>query len=119
MPKFMFIFRGGGYASSDPVSPTELQAHLGRWNDWTNAMLAAGRKPEGQPLSYPPTGTTLRGKDKVVTDGPYAESKDLVSGTVVIEAATLAEATEWARGCPIFERDGSVEVRPVLVPPGA
>ena len=56
----------------------------------------------------------LRGRDKVVTDGPYAESKDLVSGIVIVEAASLDEATEFAHGCPIFEYDGSVEVRPLL-----
>lgn len=50
----------------------------------------------------------------MVTDGPYAESKDLVSGTLIVEAASLDEAAEFALGCPIFEYDGSVEVRPVL-----
>lgn len=114
MPKFMFIFRGGGYASRDRPSPSELQAHLGRWTAWTDGLLAAGRLTTSQGLTHPPTGKTLRGRDKVVTDGPYAESKDLVSGILVVEAASLDEATELARGCPIFETDGSVEVRPVI-----
>jgi hypothetical protein len=73
--------------------------------------MKAGRHPVGQPLDH--AGKTVRGRDKVVTDGPYAESKDLVSGTLVIEAASLEEASELARDCPIFEFDGSVEVRPV------
>jgi hypothetical protein len=118
MPKFLFIFRGGGYASSTAVSPTELQAHLAKWNAWTNELLAAGKLAGANALSHPPTGKTVRGRDKVVTDGPYAETKDLVSGTIVVEAGSLDEAAELARGCPIFEYDGSVEVRPVLVPPG-
>ena len=117
MPKFMYIFRGGGYATPGLLSPTELQQHLAKWNAWTNALLAAGRQPEGRPLAHPVTGTTIRGRDRIVTDGPYAESKDLVSGTVIIEAASLHEATELARDCPIFELDGSVEVRPVLAAP--
>lgn len=111
----MYIFRGGGYATPGLLSPTELQQHLARWNAWTDALLAAGRKPEGQPLEFPPTGRAVRGRDKIVTDGPYAESKDLVSGTLTIEAASLDEAAELARDCPILEHDGSVEVRPVLV----
>jgi hypothetical protein len=45
---------------------------------------------------------------------PYAESKDLVTGSLVIDAASLEEATELAHHCPIFEFDGSVEVRLVL-----
>lgn len=52
-----------------------------------------------------------------MTDGPYAESKDLVSGTLIVEAASLEEAAQLARDCPIFELDGSVEVRPVLQVP--
>ena len=48
-----------------------------------------------------------------MTDGPYAESKDLVTGSLVLEAASLDEATELALGCPVFEMGGSLEVRPV------
>lgn len=117
MPKFMYVFRGGGYATPDSLSPTELQQHLAKWNAWTNGLMAAGRLAAAHALSHPPTGKTVRGRDRVVTDGPYAESKDLVSGTLVVEAASLEEASELARGCPILELDGSVEVRPVLVPP--
>lgn len=118
MPKFMFVFRGGGYATGG-LSPSELQDHLARWNAWTGEMLAAGRVAGAHPLAHPATGKTLRGRDAVVTDGPYAESKDLVSGTLIVEAASLDEAAELARGCPIFEHDGSVEVRPVLEIPRA
>jgi hypothetical protein len=118
MPKFMYIFRGGGYATPGSLSPTELQQHLARWTAWTDALLKSGRLAGAQPLGHPPTGKTMRGRERVITDGPYAESKDLVSGTVVVEAASLQEATELARDCPIFELDGSVEVRPVLVTTG-
>ena len=54
-------------------------------------------------------------------DGPYAEAKDLVSGVLVVSAASLEAAVELARGCPIYEYDGSVEVRPlrVLPPPAS
>lgn len=115
MAKFMLIFRGGGYTETKPtVSPTELQAHLERWNAWSQSMLAQGKLVGGNPLSYPPTGKTVRGREKIVTDGPFAEAKDLVSGYVILEVASIEEATETARGCPILEHDsGSVEVRPV------
>lgn len=117
MPKFMYIFRGGGYAAPGSLSPTELQQHLAKWNAWTNGLLAAGRLATAEPLGHPPTGKTVRGRERIVTDGPYAESKDLVSGILVVEAPSLQEAAELARDCPILELDGSVEVRPVLVPP--
>jgi hypothetical protein len=70
-----------------------------------------GRRNLGTPLDNP--GATVQGRDRVVTDGPYAESKDLVTGSMVIEAASLEDAIEVARNCPTYEFDGSVEVRPV------
>ena len=63
----------------------------------------------GTPLDNP--GKTVRGPEAVVTDGPYAESKDLVTGAMVIAAVSLDDAVEVARGCPTYEFGGSVEVR--------
>jgi hypothetical protein len=57
----------------------------------------------------------VKGKQKkTVTDGPYAEAKDLVGGYTLVEAKDLAHAAELSMGCPIFERGGFVEVRPVM-----
>ena len=50
-----------------------------------------------------------------MTDGPYAEAKDLVGGYIVIQAENLAHAAEISKGCPILEVGGSVEVRPIQV----
>ena len=111
MPKFMYIFRGG--APEIPgLSPTAMQAHLKKWYAWADALAKAGRHIGGYPLDD--GGKTIRGRDRVVTDGPYAESKDLVTGSLVMEAASLEEATELAHDCPVFEFGGSVEVRLVI-----
>jgi len=56
----------------------------------------------------------VKGNQKIVTDGPYAEAKDLVGGFSLIEAKDLAQAVEISKGCPILEIGGSVEVRPVM-----
>ncbi|HKA87524.1 MAG TPA: YciI family protein [Haliangiales bacterium] len=111
MAKFMYIFRGGGVTAG--LSPTDMQAHLNKWYAWAEALAKAGRHQGGQPLEN--GGKTVRGYDRVVTDGPFAESKDLVTGSLVLEAASLEEATELARDCPVFEFGGSVEVRPILL----
>jgi hypothetical protein len=112
MSKFMFVFRGGAFVTPG-LAPGEIQAHLKKWTDWVTAMAKEGQHvPGGHPLKS--QGVTVRGRDKAVTDGPYAESKDLVTGSLLIEAASLEDAGTIARGCPIFEFDGSVEVRPVL-----
>lgn len=110
MDKFLYIFRGG----RDPnITPAALGAHLATWTKWVAELQAAGHlDPGGSALQD--GGRTLRGTAKTVTDGPYAEAKDLVTGILVILAASLDEATELARGCPIFEYGGSVEVRPAV-----
>ena len=108
--KFMLIFRGGA-VSRDDMSPSELQAHVAKWYTWSDELARQGRHTAGTPLENP--GATVRGRDRVVTDGPYAESKDLVTGSMVIDAASLEDAVEVARTCPTYEFDGSVEVRPV------
>ena len=111
MPKYMFIFRGGAPEIPD-LSPTEMETHLRKWYAWAGELAKAGRHSGGQPLDN--TGKTIRGPQRTVTDGPYAESKDLVTGSLVIEATSLEEATELAMDCPVFELGGSVEVRQVI-----
>ena len=106
----MLIFRGGAVSRRD-VSPSELQAHVARWYTWSDELARRGRRNVGMPLDNP--GATVRGRDRVVTDGPYAESKDLVTGSMIIEAESLEDAIEVASSCPTYEFEGSVEVRPV------
>jgi hypothetical protein len=89
-----------------------MQRHLDKWYAWAGSLAREGRHSGGQPLDH--GGKTVRGRDRVVTDGPYAESKDLVTGSLVLTATSLEEATALALGCPVFEFGGSVEVRPVV-----
>jgi hypothetical protein len=65
----------------------------------------------GHPLEN--TGKVVSGAKKTVRDGPYAESKDVVGGFIVVDSGDLAEAVELSKSCPILEVGGSVEVRPV------
>ena len=106
----MLIFRGGA-VSRDDVSPSVLQAHLEKWYTWADEIARRGRRNVGMPLDN--RGRVVRGAERVVTDGPYAESKDLVTGAMIIDAASLDDAVDVARGCPTYEFGGSVEVRPV------
>jgi RNA polymerase sigma factor (sigma-70 family) len=108
--KFMLIFRGGAVARHD-LSPSELQAHVEKWYRWSDELARQGRGNVGTALDNP--GAAVRGHERVVTDGPYAESKDLVTGSLIIEAASLEDAVDVARTCPTYEFGGSVEVRPV------
>jgi hypothetical protein len=109
MSEFVYLYRGGERNQSPEQSEKQMQ----KWVAWMKELGEQGHiKDRGQPLE--PTGKVVRGKQKVVTDGPYPESKDLVGGYTLIEAKDLAQAAELSKGCPIFEYDGLVEVRPVM-----
>ena len=78
--KFMLIFRGGAVSRPD-LSPSELQAHVEKWYRSSDGLARQGRRNAGTALDNP--GVAVRGYDRVVTDGPYAESKDLVTGSMI------------------------------------
>jgi hypothetical protein len=109
MGEFAFVFRG-----RDRTRPEQLQrALVNRWAAWMKELDQQGRLTNpGQPLQD--TGSRVVGRGRVVNDAPFAEIKDVVNGFLVIAAHDLEEAVEIAKGCPIFDDDGSVEVRPVL-----
>lgn len=109
MSEFVYLYRGGERAAS----PQQAEQQMQKWVSWMKELGEKGYiKDRGQPLE--PTGKVVRGKQKVVTDGPYPESKDLVGGYTLVEAKDLAHAAELSKGCPIFESGGLVEVRPVM-----
>lgn len=109
----MFLFRGGNARFSiDPeADPQGWQAHMMKWKVWMDGLAAKGRLVGGEPLDQP--GKVITGRGKKVTDGPFVEGKEIVGGYVMVNAGGLDEAVELSKGCPIFEYDGIVEVRPV------
>jgi hypothetical protein len=110
MSEFTFLFRG----RERSASPAEMQKNMEKWLVWFKELNAKGlMKDPGNPLAD--SGKVIRGRHKIVSDGPYAEAKDVVGGYIVIEAETLAEATDIAKSCPILDVGGSVEVRPVEI----
>jgi hypothetical protein len=93
-------------------TPEMAQRSLQAWLAWIRELEAGGHlKRPGQPLDL--SGKVVRGRHKIVTDGPYTETKDLVLGFIVVDARDLAHAAELSKGCPMLEGDGSVEIRPV------
>jgi hypothetical protein len=107
--EFVFLYRGGQRLES----PEQGEKVMQKWMTWMKELETKGQlKDRGEPLE--PTGKVVRGKEKLVTDGPYAESKDLVGGYTLIVAKDLGQAAEISKGCPIFENGGIVEVRPVM-----
>jgi|SRR5215467_13571244 len=107
MSDYLFLFRGG----EQPKAPEAMQKHMQKWMSWIKDLTAKGTFKGGEPLES--NGKVVRGRNKTVTDGPFAEAKDLVGGYFLISARDLDEATEISKGCPSLEIDGAVEVRPV------
>ena len=108
MSEFVFLYRGGQRASDAAESDKVMQ----KWVAWMEDLGSKGHlKDRGQPLD--PGGKVVRGKYKQVTDGPYAEAKDVVGGYIIVDTPDLAHAVDLSKGCPILEVGGSVEVRPV------
>ena len=108
MSDFMFLFRGGEVIGS----PEQMQRHMQKWRVWIDELGKKGHFKAGEPLDK--GGKVVKGKSKLVTDGPFAEAKDLVGGYLLIEARDMNEAVELSKGCPTFEHDGVVEVRPIM-----
>ena len=109
MSEFVFLYRGGDRSGS----PEEMQQVLQKWMAWFKDLTDKGHlKDRGQPLER--AGKLVKGKQTAVTDGPFAEAKDVIGGYTLIEARDLGEAVELSKGCPILQREGMVEVRPVM-----
>jgi hypothetical protein len=113
MSNFVFLFRASEAEQREAMgTPEHAQRSMQAWLAWIRDLETSGHlKDPGQPLEL--TGKVVRGEKRVVTDGPYAEAKDLLLGFIVIEARDLAEAVELSKGCPMLAGDGLVEIRPV------
>ena len=110
MGDFTFLYRG----RDTTASPEQMQKTMEKWRAWFKQLGEKGHlKDIGHPLES--AGKVVKGKQKSVTDGPFAEAKDVVGGFSLIQARDLEHAVELSKGCPILEAGGSVEVRPIQV----
>jgi hypothetical protein len=80
------------------------------------ALRGDGRVVGGERLQPVTTATTVRVKDgeMLLTDGPFADTKEIFGGFYIVEASTLDEALELAGRIPAARLGGSVEVRPLV-----
>jgi hypothetical protein len=108
MSEFVFLYRNG-----EKLSPEQMQQQMGRWMAWMKDLEAKGvLKSAGHPLER--RGKLVSGSQRTVTDGLFAEAKDVVGGFSIVEARDLDHAVELTVGCPIFGVGGGVEVRPLM-----
>jgi hypothetical protein len=108
MPKFLFVYRRGSDLPNT-MTPDEMQRHMEKWKAWITEGLQQGWIVDaGDALTQ--EGRVV-GPKKVVTDGPFVESKEIVGGFSIVETGTIDEAANHAKGCPALLTGGSVEVR--------
>lgn len=113
MKDYLLLFRGGlNFATA---TAEEIQQAMGKWGAWMAELRNKGIFNSAERLDRQ-TGAFIRGTSdkKQVTDGPYTEAKEVVGGFVSIKASDLQSAVEIAQGCPIFNYEGTVEVREVI-----
>jgi len=91
-----------------------MQETMDKYLAWFRDMEARGHLVQyGQPLE-PKTGRVVRDKAGNYSDGPYAETKDIVMGYSLIAAKDFDEAIALSKDHPIFEEGGVIEIRPIL-----
>lgn len=117
MSDFVLLLRSSEADFQEAMgTPERAQKSLEAWLAWISELESAGQlKSPGLPLER--SGKSVRGKELEVTDGPFAEAKDMVLGFIVVEARDLEHALSIAKGCPIVLGGGAVEVRPVMPAP--
>src|SRR5262249_22796073 len=110
MADFVLLFRINPAAQQEAMgTPERAQQSMQRWLEWIRELEANGNlKARGAPLER--TGKVVRGSKKMVTDGPFTEAKDIVSGFLTISARDADHAAELAKGCPMLHGEGSVEL---------
>jgi hypothetical protein len=94
-------------------SHEDQQADMQRWFAYTSELQQSGAYVDGQALNDSSTATTVRveGGEPLTTDGPFAETKEIINGYYLVDVDDLDQAIAWAAKIPTM---GAVEVRPVL-----
>ncbi len=103
MPKYVLLLHEAGNAF-DSLGPADIQAVIERYKNWRMTVKGTGEKLEDG------TGRVMRGA--TVSDGPYAESKEVIGGFFVIEAKDYDHAVALSRDCPHLDF-GTIEIRQV------
>lgn len=112
MSDYLLIFRGGDAArTEEQKSPEGWQAHMAKWMKWMKDLTDQGKFVGAQPLKV--AGRVVSGTNKIVTDGPFVEGKEIVGGYLICKADSLEEAVEISKDCPVLEHNGIVEVREI------
>lgn len=106
----MLLFRSDKWY--EELSYAEIQKVVSENNAWIEGLTEQGKVKPGHALQR--QGATVSGKNgQVVSDGPFAESKEVIGGFLLLNVETLEEAVAIAKSSPSLAYGTSIEVRPV------
>lgn len=111
MKRFMIAMRENDGAWTG-VGADEQQRILERYFEWIDQLSADGAFEGGEPLAS--GGHLLRSVDGAVIDGPFTETKEVLTGIFIIRAATMDQARALARTCPALTHGLSIELREII-----
>jgi len=107
---FMLLYRSGEWYNK--LSHAQLQKLINQNKAWFEKLTAQGQAKPGRALER--KGAIVSGVNgRIVTDGPFAESKEAIGGYLVLDVETIEEAIAIAQSSPGLAYGGSIEVRPL------
>lgn len=111
MKTFIMLLHDAGFPSD--ISPGQIQAIIQRYVAWREKIQRDGRKVGGHKLTEG-QGRVMRGAggQTKITDGPYAEAREVIGGLFILEANTYEEVVELSKDCPHLDF-GTIEIREV------
>jgi hypothetical protein len=111
MKEFMMIFRHE--INETAVKPTEeqMREEIQKWQKWIRGIAERGNYSSTNRLLS--EGKTLKSLE-VISDGPYAEAKEMIGGYLNVKTNTLEEAVELAKSCPGLQNGATVEIRSIM-----
>lgn len=112
MPNYILLLHDSGTMPPE-MSPDDIQAVIQRYVTWREKVQQDGRAVTGHKL-VDSEGRVMRGTPRAatVTDGPYAEGREVIGGLFIVEARTYDEVVQLCRDCPHLDF-GSIEIREI------
>ena len=112
--RFMVMVKATKESEAGVMPDEKMFADMGKFNE---ELVKAGIMQAGEGLQPSSKGVRVRfsGKNRTVTDGPFAETKELVAGFWLWKVRSMEEAIEWVKRCPNpMMEDSDIEIRPVF-----
>ena len=112
MPEYLLLIYGD---PADAPAPEVQEGQMSKWFHYSQELVDSGAMRGGNALEPTETATTVRVRDDetILTDGPFAETKEILGGYYLIDVPDLDAALRWAAKMPNITY-GSVEVRPIM-----